>query len=311
MGEIFRFRKPVQMIAGALLLSVNLVSSALPLTGIREPVAFRVAIIGFIYEPIKDDGQASRQAEALLTNLLKLDARVRLVERELFQPALTGLGYQGAVNLSRDEAKRLGAAVGCDFFITGKAGTFARSERAGESHFESFIGVMSVDGRSGQLVVFDFLHEKAATAGQSLAQLNAKLAAQLPQWIERLSLWQSQRLHLTPARNTKELPEEIEELPEEGSLLAEGFKPPEFLNRVKPEYTSEADLADIIATVEAMVVFQASGAVGAVEIVRWAGFGLDDAAVQAVRQLKFKPALREGQPVSIRAPVRFNFRRSN
>ncbi len=108
------------------------------------------------------------------------------------------------------------------------------------------------------------------------------------------------------SRGPREL---IEDLPEEGSPKVNGFKPPEFLNRVKPEYNSEAEQADITATVEAMVVFRSTGEVGEIEIVRWAGFGLDQSSERAIRQLKFKPATRDGKPISVRALIRYNFRR--
>ena len=50
------------------------------------------------------------------------------------KPALAGLGYDGSINMSRDDARRLGAAIGCDFFITGKRDAFTRSEAKQESH---------------------------------------------------------------------------------------------------------------------------------------------------------------------------------
>jgi len=49
--------------------------------------------------------------------------------------------------------------------------------------------------------------------------------------------------------------------------------------------------------------------VGEIQIVRWGGFGLDESAERAIRQLKFKPATRDGRAVSVRAIVRYNFRR--
>lgn len=107
-------------------------------------------------------------------------------------------------------------------------------------------------------------------------------------------------------RDTREF---VEEIPEVESSRADGFKPPEFLNRVKPEYTSDAETADITATVEAMVVFNAAGEIGSVEITRWAGFGLDESSARAIRQLKFKPATRDGNAISVRALIQYNFRR--
>ena len=78
---------------------------------------------------------------------------------------------------------------------------------------------------------------------------------------------------------------------------------------MKPEYTPQADSSDISATVEARVVFKSDGQVGDIEIIMWAGFGLDESAAAAIRQLRFKPATRDGRPVSVRATVRYNFRR--
>jgi outer membrane biosynthesis protein TonB len=43
--------------------------------------------------------------------------------------------------------------------------------------------------------------------------------------------------------------------------------------------------------------------------VRWAGYGLNEAVIATVRQLHFRPALRDGQPVPIRVLLRYNFRR--
>jgi outer membrane biosynthesis protein TonB len=46
-----------------------------------------------------------------------------------------------------------------------------------------------------------------------------------------------------------------------------------------------------------------------VEVVRWAGFGLDEAALSTVRQLHFAPARRDGTAVPMRVLLRYNFRR--
>jgi TonB family protein len=51
------------------------------------------------------------------------------------------------------------------------------------------------------------------------------------------------------------------------------------------------------------------GEISRVEIVRWAGFGLDEAAVNTVRQLHFVPARRDGQAIPMRVLLRYNFRR--
>jgi TonB family protein len=63
------------------------------------------------------------------------------------------------------------------------------------------------------------------------------------------------------------------------------------------------------ATVDALVEIGADGEVGQVEIVRWAGYGLNESVVATVRQMHFFPALRAGAHVPVRALLRYNFRK--
>jgi TonB family protein len=63
----------------------------------------------------------------------------------------------------------------------------------------------------------------------------------------------------------------------------------------------------ISAVVEIEAVLRIDGTIGNLEVMRWAGFGLDESAIAAVRQLKFKPATMKDQPVSCRALIRYNF----
>lgn len=267
---------------------------------VEEKPALRVAVIEFA----GDKGKASA---TLLAETFAEGKRVAIIDRSLLQPALTALGYDGSINLRTSEARRLGAAIGCDFFVIGKAEVVARSERENQSHQEAIIAVLLVDGRSGALVFFDFIIEKASASEDALTGALMKLRGRAGSYVERLAKFHAARA-VAPAR-THPAVERVEEIPAEGSSQAAGFTPPEFLNRVKPDYTDEASRADISATVEAAAVFQASGEVGNVEIIRWAGFGLDESAVRAIRQLKFKPAHRDGKPVSVRAVIQYNFRR--
>lgn len=248
----------------------------------------------------------AHKAESALIAALGSDSRVFLVEQSIVQPALKGIAYDGSINMSRDEARKLGSAIGCDFFITGKLETFTRSDRVAEEHEEAIIGLMIVDGRAGVLAAFDFIGEKLATREAAVAALIRTLAMRAGGYVDRMSRFQLARAQVIQSRKSAE---SIEDIPDEGSPLAEGFAAPEFLNRVKPEYTDAAERADITAIVEAIAVFRANGEVGDIQIVRWAGFGLDESAGRAIRQLKFKAATREGKPVSVRATVRYNFRR--
>jgi len=56
------------------------------------------------------------------------------------------------------------------------------------------------------------------------------------------------------------------------------------------------------------VIFLASGEVQVVRVLSGLEQDLDSAAVQAARQIKFKPARRGGQPYDLTATVRIAFR---
>lgn len=265
----------------------------------------RIAVIGVARQRGTND---ARSIEAALTEALGRDARVALIDESLVRPALVGIGYDGSINMTKDEARRVAAAIGCDFFVVGKTEALTRSTRENESHEEAYAGVMIVDAKTGSLAAFDFISERGDTREAALNGLAKMLSARVSGLVDRLTQLTATKAQVRISSHS-EGDERIEDLPDEGSPRAVGFVPPEFLNRVKPDYTTEAEQADITATVEAMVVFRFNGEVGRVETIRWAGFGLEESAERAIRQLKFKPSTRDGKPISVRALIRYNFRR--
>jgi Gram-negative bacterial TonB protein C-terminal len=277
--------------------------------GARSVTRPRVAIVGFKFS--KENGRPM-QLENALAEALRGDQRVSLIDETQMRPAVTGIEYSGSINMSKEEARKLGAAIGCDFFIVGKTEVLSRSDHENESHEEAYAAVMIVDGRSGALQVFDFISSKAATRERALINVVKNLNERAQSYIDRMV---NPGVSGSAARsdtsfNTEERSRElIEDVPTDGSRGSVGFTPPEFLNRVRPEYTPQADLADITATVEAMAVFRSDGQVGDIEITRWAGFGLEESSERAIRLLKFKPATRDGRPINVRALIQYNFRK--
>jgi TonB family protein len=258
---------------------------------------WRIAFVGFT-------GNNESKIEKSFLEKLALDRRAILIDESQIKFALKGLGYKESLNVSIEEARRTGAVIGCDFFIIGKTDAALRSETANESHGESVIGLMLVDSRSGKLAVFDFILEKAANIEAAQSKAAQTLASRVNLYVDRMNEFRTAFESFVPVSN-----QSIEDMPDTESAMAVGFKAPEFINRVKPDYTEEATHADIIATVEANVVFKENGEVGEIEMVRWAGFGLDESAVRAIRQLKFKPATRDNKAINVRALIRYNFRR--
>jgi TonB family protein len=70
----------------------------------------------------------------------------------------------------------------------------------------------------------------------------------------------------------------------------------EILSKPVPTYTAEARHLRIEGEVLLEVVLEATGNVHVVRVVRGLGHGLDDEAMRAAAQIRFKPASRDGQP---------------
>jgi TonB family protein len=84
-------------------------------------------------------------------------------------------------------------------------------------------------------------------------------------------------------------------------------KPVDILFVPKPVYTDEGRAKRIEGDVLVQVVFTASGQVEVQRIVRGLGYGLDDAAVAAARQIRFRPAEQDGHPVDFPAVAHITF----
>jgi len=85
------------------------------------------------------------------------------------------------------------------------------------------------------------------------------------------------------------------------------FTPVEILFKPRPSYSAEAREMHLEGQVSMEVVFQASGAVKVVRVIKGLGHGLDEAAQQAAMQVRFKPATRAGSPVDTNATISITF----
>jgi TonB family protein len=92
-----------------------------------------------------------------------------------------------------------------------------------------------------------------------------------------------------------------------GGLLS---SPPLLLRQVEPAYTEEARAARVQGVVVLQVEIDPGGkvAMGHITVIRSLGLGLDEKAIEAVKKWKFKPATRNGTPVTAKATIDVNFR---
>jgi TonB family protein len=87
-----------------------------------------------------------------------------------------------------------------------------------------------------------------------------------------------------------------------------GVSPPALIHKVDPEYSEEARAAKYQGTVILHVEIGPDGTASNIKVVRSLGMGLDEKAVEAVKQWKFRPGQKDGQPVTVTATIVVNFR---
>jgi TonB family protein len=85
------------------------------------------------------------------------------------------------------------------------------------------------------------------------------------------------------------------------------MKPPLIISRVEPQYSEEAKAAHYQGTVTVQAIVHNDGTLTVEKVLRELGMGLDESAVSALEQWKFKPATREGEPVPVQLNVEVNF----
>lgn len=263
-----------------------------------------VAVIDF-----GDSSIGRRAAETVASNLATI-TDLNIVDRDLTRSAVKGAGYSGSLNLSLTDAHNLGAALGCDFYILGDAQTLRRSPSTGDVYFESYASVFLVSARTGKLVLWLRPNNQGTTAAVAESRLVEDLSNR--NFFDRLV--QAIRRTLKEERTTREQAIAhsalIEEAPDdESTATAEGLRLPRPYRRLIPRYPDTAAIAEAEATVDVLVDLDEKGEVQRVEIARWAGFGLDEATIDTVRQLHFFPAMRNGTPIPLRVLLRYNFRK--
>ena len=87
-----------------------------------------------------------------------------------------------------------------------------------------------------------------------------------------------------------------------------GVTNPVALYKPEPKYTEEARQAKIQGSVLLSLVVDENGVARNIKVVRPLDPGLDQKAVDAVRQWKFKPGQKDGRPVAVTAQIEVSFR---
>jgi periplasmic protein TonB len=86
-----------------------------------------------------------------------------------------------------------------------------------------------------------------------------------------------------------------------------GVSAPVLIFSVEPEFSEEARKAKVAGNVLVNLWVDTNGNPSHVHVIRGVGMGLDEKAMEAVRQYKFKPAMENGKPVLVELNVEVNF----
>jgi TonB family protein len=86
-----------------------------------------------------------------------------------------------------------------------------------------------------------------------------------------------------------------------------GVSAPTIVFRVEPTYSEEARKAKYQGVVVLSAIVRKDGSIEILKVVRGLGLGLDENAIQALRQWKFRPGMRNGIPVDVALNIEVNF----
>jgi len=87
-----------------------------------------------------------------------------------------------------------------------------------------------------------------------------------------------------------------------------GVTAPQVIHQVDPDFTEQARAARLQGQVAIQLIVDANGMPEDMQVVRHLGMGLDQKALEAVQQYRFRPAMYHGHPVPVRLIVEVNFR---
>jgi hypothetical protein len=231
-----------------------------------------------------------------------LAGEFKILDASLSETAFRSVEIEKPFNLTVGEAKLAGAAIGCDFFLLVRAENQRRYSVVKKDYFESYAVIYLASARSGRLVFWrlaSYEDAQEAAAEKKLFAAADELAAEIARQIPLAAKFE---------RDAPDAPK-LPEIPDENSPEAKAFRPPLPYKRLRPAYTALASLYKIEASVEAEVDFDENGQVLRVGIVRWAGFGLDEAVAETVRRMNWRAAERDGRKLPVRALLRYNFRK--
>ncbi len=291
-------KQPLARINTDLLKKNNLSKSALIVVFFLS-LTFPVAAQKLAVLVPEKTAQSTQFAEKLKTSL---SPNFKILDDSLSEIAFLSAKHEKPFNLSLEDAKNVGAAIGCDYFLLIKAENLVRYSFERKEYQESYAAVYAISSRTGRLVFWKLAGDEAENAEKANRKLFASINDLAAEISDKLKSTTKEELNEKPAPK-------LEELPAEDSPEAKNFRPPLPYRRIKPPYTRIAYLYSVEATVDIEIDVGENGKILRAEIVRWAGFGLDESVDKTIRKMNWRPASRYGKSLPMRVLLRYNFKK--
>ena len=93
-----------------------------------------------------------------------------------------------------------------------------------------------------------------------------------------------------------------------GSRRGHQLTPPQLIYKVEPEFSEAARKAKYQGVVVLAIEVDASGHPRNLQVIEQLGLGLDEKAIEAVSQWRFRPGYEDGRPIVTTATVEVRFR---
>jgi hypothetical protein len=226
-----------------------------------------------------------------------LTDKLRVLDADMVWAAYSAVKPTDPFNMSSEEAQRVGAAIGCDYFVLLHSDRRRRASLDGPDRTELFSAMYVVNSKTGLLASWNMI------SYPGVKDVPDRLLFMVPSQAQNaFNVIKGGEGSLPAAGN-------VTPLPDPDSPESKTFRPPVPYRRIKPEYSRTAYLYDVTATVEATVDLDEKGRITNLAVTRWAGYELDESVEKAIRSMNWRPAERNGKPLPVRFLLRYNFKK--
>ncbi len=270
------------------------VFATMAICGVSGAMGQRIAVVVPRPDPL-----AERVAAALADSL---DRHFTVLDRDLADDGFRAALTDDPFNLVTSDARRIGSIVGAEHLVLIRAAIQRRSSFTRDRYFEAYAAIYLVSSRTGQLIHFQLESKTADTEAEAADALVASTNFAIDEIVSKARKADTE--HFKPRIRTR-----FPEYPADNDPQKTGKRPPMPFNRIKPEYTPLAFSYEVTVTVDVEVSINERGEVTEAEIVRWAGYGLDESVIAAVRAMNWRAGENKGTSLPMRVLLRYNFKK--